>query len=317
MNVETHQAIERGDWDRVRALLLEEQRESRAAVGLGTTSPLSALQLGALHDAEAARRLLGRGLPCDVHSAAALGRLDDLRGHATHFGDLAEHLTPMGFALLKGRLDSVEALLDAGDDPNRPLPRIGFFVWELKVLGSGTWLPLHMASAHGYHAEASAIVATLIRNGAHLAARCPLGETALHLAATFGWRPVVECLLANGANIDEVTTPIAADTHDLASPKHAPIAHRQTPLMIAAREGGVDTVAFLVEQGANIHARDSNGATALHIAARPWWRENVELLELLLAAGAKRDVRDDRGRTPLDLARQAGFGQSAAILQSP
>ena len=300
----------------MRAFLLQQNRQSRAAVGLGATSPLSALQLAALYDAEAAQHLLGHGLPCDVHSAAALGRLDDLRRNQTHFGDLAEHMTPMGFALLKGRLDSVKALLDAGDDPNRPLPRIGFFVWELKALGSGTWLPLHMASAHGYHAEASAIVASLIRSGAHLAARCPLGETALHLAATFGWRPVVECVLANGANIDEVTTPIAPDTHDLAAPKHAPVAHRQTPLMIAAREGGVDTVALLVEQGANIHACDSNGATALHIAARPWWRENVELLEILLRGGARTDIRDNRGRTPLDLARHAGFEQSASLLHA-
>ncbi|MDE0691092.1 MAG: ankyrin repeat domain-containing protein [Gammaproteobacteria bacterium] len=315
MDAETRQAIEHSDWNGVRTRLLELHRESRAAVGLGTTSPLSALQLAALHDAEAAQRLLDRGLPCDAHSAAALGRLDDLRRHAGDFSDLAEHLTPMGFALLKGRLDSVEALLDAGDDPNRPLPRIGFFVWEPKAIGSGTWAPLHMASAHGYHADAGATVAALIRSGAHMAARCPLGETALHLAATFGWRPVLECLLANGANIDEGTARISPTIHGLASPKHAPVAHRQTPLMIAAREGGVDTVAFLVEQGASIDASDSNGATALHIAARPWWRENVELLEALLAAGARRDVRDSRGRTPLDLARAAGFSQTAAALE--
>ncbi|MYE23133.1 MAG: ankyrin repeat domain-containing protein [Gammaproteobacteria bacterium] len=315
MDRELEQALEHADWNAVRTFLLGENRQSRAAVGLGTTSPLSALQLAALHDVELGHRLLGRGLPCDVHSAAALGQLDDVRRHAARFGDLAEHLTPMGFALLKGRLDSVEALLDAGDDPNRLLPRIGFFVWERKAIGSGTWTPLHMASAHGYHADAGAAVATLIRSGARLAARCPLGETALHLAATFGWRPVMECLLANGANIDEGTAPTPPNIHDLASPKHAPVAHRQTPLMIAAREGGVDTVAFLVEQGANVHAQDSNGATALHIAARPWWRENVELLGVLLAAGARRDVRDRHGRTPLDLAGAAGFKQTATALQ--
>ena len=315
MDEELDQLLARADWDGVRTYLLEENRQSRASVGLPAASPLSALQLAALHDAELAERLLDRGLPCDVHSAAALGRLDDLRQRATHFGDLAEHLTPMGFALLKGRLDSVEALLVAGDDPNRPLPRIGFFVWELKALGSRTWSPLHMASTHGYHADAGAIVAALVHGGAYLTARCPLGETPLHLAATFGWRPVMECFLANGANIEEVTAPVAPIIHDLAAPEDAPYTYSQTPLMIAAREGSVETAALLVERGADIHARDSNRATALHVAASPWWRENVELLEILLAAGAKRDVRDKRGRIPLDLARQAGFNQSVRALQ--
>lgn len=315
MDEELDQLLARADPDGVRAYLLEEHRQSRASVGLPAASPLSALQLAALHDAELAQRLIERGLPVDAHSAAALGRLDDLRRASACFGDLAEHLTPMGFALLKGRLDSVETLLNAGDDPNRPLPRIGFFVWELKALGVGAWSPLHMASTHGYHPDATAIVGALVDGGADPKALCPLGENPLHLAATFGWHRVMERLLTAGADVNEPTAPVAATVHELSSPKQAAPAHRQTPLMIAAREGGVDTVRFLIERRANIHAQDSNSTTALHIAARPWWRENVELLETLLAAGARRDVRDNRGRTPLDLAVQAGFEQSARALQ--
>lgn len=314
MDAELEQAVDRADWEGVRALLLERNRESRAGVGLGVASPLSALQLAALHDSELAAQLLARGLPAEVHSAAALGRIDELRRHSGQLGDLAEHLTPMGFALAKGRLDSAQALLDAGDDPNRPLPRIGFFVWELKALGCGTWSPLHMAAAHGYHTQAATIVQALVAAGADLRARCPLGETALHLAATFGWRPVMERLLATGADINEVTAPMSPTVHELSSPKHADAAHLQTPLMIAAREGGTETVRFLVERGANIHAQDSNGATALHIAARPWWKEAAEAVAILLAAGASKDARDNRGRTPFDVARDAGFTKSGSLL---
>ena len=316
MDVELVALLARANWEAVRTLLLEQNRESRASVGLGTASPLSALQLAALHDAELAQRLIGCGLPVEAHSAAALGRLDDLRHFPAQFGDLAEHLTPMGFALLKGRLDSVQTLLDAGDDPNRPLPRIGFFVWELQMLGVGAWSPLHMASAHGYHANAAAIAQALVDGGADLSARCPLGETALHLAATFGWRPIMERLLAAGADVDDPTEPMHSTVRELSSPKHAAAAHLQTPLMIAAREGGVETARFLIDHGANIQAQDSNGATALHIAARPWWKENAELVATLLAAGADKHIRDNRGRTPFDIAKDAGFGQSAAALAS-
>ena len=60
-------------------------------------------------------------------------------------------------------------------------------------------------------------------------------------------------------------------------------------------------------------AIDSRGWTPLHTAAAPWWQENAELANLLIAAGADLHARNNEGRTPLDLAKAAGHAQTVAL----
>lgn len=318
MDAALRRAVDAGDWGRCRAFLLQAHAERRASVGLDAASDLTALRLAALYEETAAQRMLERGLACDLHSACALGRVDDIArlASADSCGVLAEHLTPMGFALARGRLASVRALLDAGDNPRRALPRIGFFVWELAALaaGHGRWEPLHAASAHGYAPDAGTIAAALIEAGADVEAECTLGERPLHLAATYGWLPVLETLLAAGATVDAPTAEAPPELWAMAAPKDAAPAWGQTALMVAAREGAVEAVRLLLRHGARLDARDSAGNTPLHIAARPWWRENASLVALLLDAGAARNARDNLGRTPAELAAAAGFADSAALL---
>ena len=311
-------AIDAGDLPRAHQLLLAAAAKARSAVGLGATSPLSALQLAALHDAEAAERMLAQGTACDLHSASALGRTADIARLATSASCNvhAEHLPPIGFAILRGQLPAVQALLATGDDPNRPLPRIGFFLWEIEALTAGraVWQPLHAAAAHGYAENAAAIVATLTAAGADVEATCVLGERPLHLAATYGWLPVLETLLAAKAEVDAPTAPVPPKVWNLAAPPGVPPVSAQTPLMVAAREGQRAAAAALLKHGASLAARDSHGGTALHTAARPWWRENAALADELLAAGADRHAKDDDGHTPADLAAAAGYSKTAAVL---
>ena len=198
--------------------------------------------------------LLAAGVPCDLHSACATGRVADIRRLATPgaCAALAEHLTPMGFAINRGQLASVRALLESGDDPCRPLPRIGFFVWELAALarGHGGWAPLHAACAHGYAPDAAAIVSALIDAGGDLEAPCALGDRPIHLAATYGWRPVLNALLAAGAAVDSRTQSAPRALWRLASPESAEPAWGQTALMVAAREGALDAAKCLLGHGA-------------------------------------------------------------------
>ncbi|CAN5675558.1 ankyrin repeat domain-containing protein [soil metagenome] len=57
--------------------------------------------------------------------------------------------------------------------------------------------------------------------------------------------------------------------------------------------------AVLIELGANIHHRDTNGATPLHFAADG---KNLAAVELLMARGAEVDALDDRDLTPMEYA---------------
>ena len=311
-------AVEAGDIGRVRGLLLEEHADSRAGVGLSGDSDLTALQLAALYDQDVAKALLERGAACDLHSACALGLVDEVRrsAKAGELAVLAEHLTPMGFAILQNRLDAVRALLDAGDDPNRPLRRIGFFVWELEALaaGLGRWSPLHAAATHGYAEDASAVVAALLDAGAERDAPSSLGERAVHLAAVYGWKPVLNTLIDAGADVDSRTVRASDAVWRLSSPLGADNVYGSTPAMLAVREGGVETLGWLLARGASVDARDSGGSTLLHVAARPWWGEKPELASVLLAAGADPRAQDASGRTPYDVADAAGFTATAALL---
>ena len=317
MDNKLRSALDEGDLDRVRSLVLLDAAEARAQVGLGAESELTTLQLAALYDDELARALLDRGMECDLHSGCALGvRKRIASATEVEFDTLAEWLTPMGFALIRGNYDAVQALLRAGDDPNRPLPRIGFFVWELEAMtgGHGTWLPIHSASIHGYADDAHRIVQRLIKGGARVDSTSPLGAQPIHLAAIYAWLPVMSTLLSHGADANARTREMSDLVWRLSAPANAQRAHRQTPLMIAAHEGTTAAARLLLKRGATVGLRDSSGNTALHAAASTWWNENTEFVSLLLENGADPNARNARDRTPHDLANAAGYTASAALV---
>lgn len=321
MDVELREALDEGE-STCRALLLARSAKQRAAVGLGANSDLSALQAASLYDQEAAAGLLERGTACDLHAACALGRVADIHrlGSTQPFSALAEHWTPLGFALAHGQLASLRTLLALGDDPNRPLRRIGFYAWEMDALASSDpgstahpWRPLHMACAHGYAPDAALIVQALIGAGARLDAACPLGSLPIHLATAHGWLGVLEALLVVGTDIEARTVATSNSLWRMSAPAHAEPVFDQTPLAVAAREGRVDAVRLLLRHGAALGATDSRARTPLHSAAAPWWQENAELAALLIDAGADVHAHDRDGRTPLDLANAARHARTVAV----
>ncbi|MEM7307156.1 MAG: ankyrin repeat domain-containing protein [Planctomycetota bacterium] len=321
MHEALHEAIDADDPERVRALLLERAQPLRRDTGLGAHSDLSTLQLAALYAPEAAPLLLRRGVACDLHSACALGRTDDVRAlvaaDAAELTALAEGLTPLAVAIVQGQAEAVHCLLALGDDPNRAVPRAAFYAWEVAAQrrGAGRWTPLHLAALHGYHETGPEMIDALRAAGADATRASTLGALAVHLAAAHGWTEQLDRLLAPGDDVDARTEPVAHEVWDLAgAPPHAELSHAQTALHVAAREGQVDVARGLLERGADVHAEDSGRATPLHLAAYPFWGASPELVRLLLASGADPARRDRLGRSPLDLARAAGGGETAALL---
>ncbi|XP_036397225.1 ankyrin repeat domain-containing protein 50-like [Megalops cyprinoides] len=124
------------------------------------------------------------------------------------------------------------------------------------------------------------------------------GRTLLASAAYAGSIDVIRLLLSRGASLE------LSDNQG------------QTPLILAARQGHVNVVRFLLDwirrcgtEGARIvdHA-DGEGWTALRLAA---WGGHTEVVRLLLDAGAEVDGCDMEGRTAL---RAAAWGGHEEIL---
>ena len=118
------------------------------------------------------------------------------------------------------------------------------------------------------------------------------GRTVLHLAA-LGNRPrCCRVLLDAGAVCD------ALDDHS------------RTPLMLTKHQG---VVRMLVRHGANVHARDNDGWTALHHAA---FHSRQQALQDLVAAGADLNAANEAGQTALMLAvkRQSPLAWKLVVL---
>ena len=73
----------------------------------------------------------------------------------------------------------------------------------------------------------------------------------------------------------------------------------RTPLHVAASADYSQMVRFLIENGANVHARTvGEDQTSLYYAAK---NEAVQCVKILLAYGADIDARDYKLRTPLQV----------------
>ncbi len=311
-------AIASQEWSSARNLILRKHAKDRSNVGLPDSSDLTLLQLAALYEPSLAVKLLDSGFECDLHSACALGLPDRIQELAdeSSLGELAEHLPPLGWALVRGKEQSIDALLKSGDDPSRPLKRIGFFLWEIQVMHIATWYPIHVAATHGYLDSAPRICRQLIEAGADIELLSPLGLTPLAMACIYSWIEVLKELVSLGADIDARSQAEHDLVWELSAPRRASRISGRTPLMVAVGEGQLKTVKFLIENGCDVNVRDHSGSTALHIAAHPWWEQNPEVVSKLLESGLNPLEPNDDGVTPVDLAATADDEETLRLLRA-
>ena len=115
---------------------------------------------------------------------------------------------------------------------------------------------------------------------------------------------------AKHGDVDGLRQRLAEDA-SLLHVRGAGIGH--TALHWAAANGGTAAAAFLLEQGADVNARNACNSTPLHSAATHG-RDDVVTL-LLQADGCDAQAVNDDGDMPLALARRRGHTSTAVLLQ--
>jgi ankyrin repeat protein len=206
-------------------------------------------------------------------------------------------------AIKSGDVEAVRALLRSDptlvDGAGRGLPPVMAALYYGKpgivdvLVAGGAKLDLHMAAALGM---LDRVKETAAANPAAIYSHSADGWTALHLAAFFGRRDVVEFLLDSGADVRLLSENAMYNT-----PLHAAVAGRRA-----------EVAALLLRHGADGNARQSGGFTPLHGAAASG---DAEMVRLLLAHEADPLLRSDAGETAADLARAKGHPAIAALLE--
>src|SRR5205814_137465 len=170
-----------------------------------------------------------------------------------------------------GLADIARRLIGLGVDPNTKFPWLHHNVRRPILWGASRV------------AQSLPLVTTLLDAGAD-----PNDGVTLPMAASAGDLPVLEALLAHGANVDQRWATDGSTT------LYAILNWSRTP----------DGALWLLAHGADPDAVFSeNGETPLHVAARAW---DVPLVEAMVTRGADTSRRRSDGRTPYAVAELNG-----------
>jgi ankyrin repeat protein len=215
-----------------------------------------------------ANLLVSRGAKVDIYIAAGLGMADQVK-----------KMLDEGVDYQKEQREYLDRQLANG-------PQI-FGIGHPIHKAPGSYLTIHNVSplhwaARGGSAE---VVSLLVSRGESVSLQDSNGETPLFWAVASGKVKAAETLLKNGANVNATN------------------AFGSTPLLTSARDTeSPELMKLLIQAGAGVNARDSQGENALHKLA--WFgypQSNVETAQLLLDAGADITARNKEGKTPLEV----------------
>jgi ankyrin repeat protein len=279
-------------------------------------TPLRCAVAGAAHP-DIVRLLLERGaIPDDEDLYLACFGDDDresLRLLLARAPSVSE-TTALSAPISTGDIEAVRMLLDAGANPNRPMPAELFGTRH----GTGaTWPAAYAAVQFGCHVE---MLDLLLARGADPNAAGPDGRSPYRVAIGQGRTALAAMLRRHGARDDATAAErflSACLRGDQAGARELiaedpGLVDRLTEdergaIGLAAERGDTEAVRLMLDLGFPLDARrGDHGSTALHAAA---YSGSAETVRLLLARGADIEARDVTwDSTPLEWAK-VGSGQ--------
>ncbi|PIE98156.1 MAG: hypothetical protein CR988_04285 [Treponema sp.] len=217
--------------------------------------------------------LKGEGGNTPLHSAATnghIGMAEFLLGKGVPVNSRnLSNSTPLHEAVRNGQVELAFLLLGAGADPNAK-----------DAFGN---TPLHLVMPE---ASRSPLFSRLLSSNANPNIKDNYGETPLHICARVGVEPAeITQLIAAGADFNERNK------------------KGQTPLMLATERDNIEQIKVFIDLGADIHAEDIKGKTAVTTAIS----KGLEIVKTVVPKN-NIAVRDSKGCTPLHIAVQNNAG---------
>jgi ankyrin repeat protein len=226
--------------------LLKQKADVNAADVEGMTALLWAAHR---NDLEAAKLLIAAG--ANVNAANRYG------------------VTPLAEAAGAGNAEMIEALLKAGANPNT-------------AVGEGE-TPLMLAARTGTVAGVKALLA----RGANVNAKESYrGQTALIYAVSENHADVAKLLIDAGADVEARSLVYDFNFRKVASGGTQAVYYKGgfTALLMAARQGALESAEVLIAAGANLHATEPDyDLTPLMVAI---WNDHYDLAAMLVEKGA-------------------------------